>query len=660
MPPPTLPQTSTTTALIIGGGPSGLTSALLLASHGIKCTIVERHIVRTTSSLKAHAINPRSLEIFRQLGLDTGALRSQGLPPADGDTVRFAVSMAGRELGSLPYERQGEETLGITPEPLFNVPQPVLERWLLDAVEKSELVGYYQGVQWEDCDSVSSSENGEHGDARGLLTSTLTNRTTNEIHTITSRYILDCSGAHSRARAKLAIPFEPLPEYIQNEVHHVSVHIRADLLKFKPATLLWAVSPRVEGTFICYGRATDWVFVTYYDPKVTPRERFSEEVCRGLVNDVSIYRSMHLILALISSPSPACLPYHAFHHHSSEPKGKEKNLIRELQAIGEKAPYEIQSITVWSTWPRTAETYSSPRFPSVAFVVGDSAHAFPPTGGLGVNTGIADAHNLVWKIAAVEKGWTGSYTSNSNSNSNSANGGTCTSGGGSGGLPSTYTTERRPIAVANARQSVKNQVKLHALKEALRDPPDVGAGEEFVRWKTRLDAELESNREHFDSINLQIGYVYPDLVNGQESTGEDGGEGGGSLVRPCDVYIPSGVPGARLPHTWISLPGKNSNSMGAVSVLDLVEGTSFTLFVSAEAGDQTGFSVVEKLSVPIRILRLGVDFNVVDAEWVDLVGLSGDGHGQEKGLLVRPDQHILGNVGSVKDVETLLGGLLSA
>ncbi|KAL3452140.1 FAD binding domain-containing protein [Aspergillus insuetus] len=574
MTPPTLLLTSTTTALIIGGGPSGLTSALLLASHGIKCTIVERHITRTTSSLKAHAINPRSLEIFRQLGLDTARLRSQGLPPSDGDTVRFAISMAGRELGSLPYERQGAETLRITAEPLFNVPQPVLERWLLDAVERrSELVEYYQGMQWEDCDYTSSSENGENGDARGLLTSTLTSRTTKTTHTITSRYILDCSGAHSRARAKLHIPFEPLPEYIQNEVHHVSVHIRADLRKFKPATLLWAVSPRVEGTFICYGRSTDSVFVTYYDPNVTPREKFSEE------------------------------------------------------AIGEKTPYEIQSITVWSTWPRTAETYSSPRFPSAAFVVGDAAHAFPPTGGLGVNTGIADAHNLVWKIAAVEKGWTG------------------------GGLLSTYNTERRPIAVANARQSVKNQVKLHALKEALRDPPDEGAGEEYVRWKARLNAELESNREHFDSINLQIG---------KQEGGEEGGEeGGGSLVRPCDVYIPSGVPGARLPHTWISLPGKNST--GPVSVLDLVEGTSFTLFIAAgTTRDQPGFSAVGEFPVPIRVLRLGVEFDVADREWVDIVGLSGDGQGQEKGLLVRPDQHILGNVGSIADVEALLKRLLSA
>ncbi|KAL3457183.1 FAD binding domain-containing protein [Aspergillus heterothallicus] len=567
-----LPSSTSTSALIIGGGPTGLTTSLLLAAHGIPSVIVERHASRTAQP-KAHAINPRSLEIFRQLGLDTTALRAEGVPPEDGDTVRFTVSMSGRELGRLPYERQDQETLGITPEPLFNIPQPRLERWLLEAVRGSGLVRYFDGVQWEACDysssstSSTSSSTGEDNseEAQGLLlTSTVLNRATNETHTIKSKYILDCGGANSRARAKLDIPFSPLPEYVQNEVHHVSVHIRGDLSAFPPSTLLWAVSPQVEGTFICYGRKTDWVFVKYYNPATTPKETFTEEVCRGLID----------------------------------------------KAIGKPVPYEIQSILVWSTWPRTAEVYESPRFPGRAFVAGDAAHAFPPTGGLGVNTGIADAHNLVWKIAAVEKGWTTR-------------------------LLASYHTERRPIAVANARQSVKNQVKLVQLRAALQNPPDIDAGAEYVKWKQRLDAALENNREHFDSINLQIGYVY---------TSEGGGEGEGETgqtARPCDCYVPSGVPGARLPHTWVSRLQGGEKGEGRASVLDLVEGTAFTLL---------------KSSVPIRILRQGVDFEVTDASWLETVGLSGTG----QGLLVRPDQHILGNVRDAAGVQALLEGLLSS
>jgi 2-polyprenyl-6-methoxyphenol hydroxylase-like FAD-dependent oxidoreductase len=275
-PPHPNPATKTP-VLIIGGGPTGLTAALLLARAGIKCTIVERHETQTGQP-KAHAINPRSLEIFRQMGLDTGQLRREGVPAEEGDTVRFVLSMAGREFGTLPYERQGIETYDITPEPLFNIPQPKLEGFLGDSVEKErERITYLRGVQWERCEEVEGSTR---------LLSTVTERATGLSTVIESTYVLDCGGANSRARKHLGIPFEPLPEYIQNKVYHVSVHIKADLTMFKPGTLWWTVSPLVEGTFICYGRASDWVFVTYYNPETTSKEKFSEEYCRDLIDKV--------------------------------------------------------------------------------------------------------------------------------------------------------------------------------------------------------------------------------------------------------------------------------------------------------------------------------------------------------------------------------------
>lgn len=270
---------ATTPVLIIGGGPTGLTAALLLARTGIKCTIVERHATQTGQP-KAHAINPRSLEIFRQMGLDTARLRGEGVPAQDGDTVRFVVSMSGRELGKLPYERQGVETYDITPEPLFNIPQPKLERFLKDAVEgevEMEAITYLRGWQWERCDQAKG---------RTGLASTVLERETGLTRVIESAYILDCGGANSRARKELGIPFEPLPGDVQHEVHHVSVHIKADLTMFKPGTLWWTVSPLVEGTFICYGRASDWVFVAYYDPKTASKEKFSVEYCRDMVDRV--------------------------------------------------------------------------------------------------------------------------------------------------------------------------------------------------------------------------------------------------------------------------------------------------------------------------------------------------------------------------------------
>ncbi|KAL5041106.1 FAD binding domain-containing protein [Aspergillus fruticulosus] len=538
----TLPPFLRTFALIVGGGPTGLTAALLLARYGMNVIIVERHQHRTGQP-KAHAINPRSLEIFRQMGLDTTQLRSSGVTPEDGDTVRFVESIAGREYGTLPYERQGPETLTITPEPLFNIPQPTLEDFLLSAVESNARIALYRGVQWEDCRQLGPS----------LVASNVCERATDRQVVIESGYILDCGGANSRARDALRIPFAPLPQYLQNEVHHLSVHIDADLSRFKPGTLCW-------------------VFVTYYNPKTTSPEKFTESYCRELVDN----------------------------------------------AIGEKIPYNILSITAWSSWPRTAEFYQSRQYPR-AFVVGDAAHAFPPTGGLGVNTGIADAHNLAWKIHAVESGWASET------------------------IFSTYGDERRPVAVANAHQSVKNQVRLRNLKAALRDSPPDAAGsgsgsdlkDEWTRWKKRLDEELAANAEHFDSIRLQIGYCYGD---------NEGGEGEGE--KPCDVYIPSNKAGIRLPHAWVSVEGR-----GRISTLDLVDGTGFVLFLAAPVCPDSINSTVR-----VRTFCVGFDFVVLDDSWVSTVGLSVPG----SGLLVRPDQHIVKNVASVEEVERLLSACLCA
>ena len=64
-------------------------------------------------------------------------------------------------------------------------------------------------------------------------------------------------------------------------------------------------------------------------------------------------------------------------------------------------PFAIRTVRTWTMTAQVAERYRERR----VFLVGDAAHRFPPTGGLGLNTGVQDAHNLAWKIAAVEAGW---------------------------------------------------------------------------------------------------------------------------------------------------------------------------------------------------------------------------------------------------------------
>jgi len=229
---------------------------------------------------------------------------------------------------------------------------------------------------------------------------------------------------------------------------------------------------------------------------------------------------------------------------------------------------------------------------------------------LGLNTGIADSHNLIWKISAVEKGWASLF------------------------FLQTYTDERRPVALANARQSAKNQKMLFKLFHFATDPRTalvtVEAWEDKAHHDRRaaIEQAIQDNREHFDSINLQIGYVY-------------GGDQNLSKGERCDVYQPSCVPGARLPHAWIRYRGKLCSS------LDLIDGTAFVILAS------DNFNLGQKTTrVPVKIQRIGTDFTVEQggSPWAGLIGIDTGC----SGVLVRPDQHIVGRVNGDCDIDALL------
>lgn len=226
---------------------------------------------------------------------------------------------------------------------------------------------------------------------------------------------------------------------------------------------------------------------------------------------------------------------------------------------------------------------------------------------MGVNTGIADVHNLVWKICAVQEGWAANE------------------------LLETFELERRPVAVANARQSALNQLKL-----LLRAFAPSASDEDLIR-KPELNAKLQEaikdNSDHFDSINLQIGYVY-----GSESN------------QPCDVYIPKCVPGSRLPHAWIT-QGERT-----LSTLDLINGKAFVLLVTSEFLHKLQSKEWRPTSVsaPLTIYEAGKYFNVESDEWMRITNLR-DGI---SAVLVRPDGHVVCCAKTPEEVESALLKLL--
>jgi 2,4-dichlorophenol 6-monooxygenase len=320
--------------------------------------------------------------------------------------------------------------------------------------------------------------------------------------TIRSRYVLGCDGAGSRVRKSLDITMEG-PDQLQN---FVMVHAQADLRTLigqRPATLYWIMDPAIRGTFVAHDLASEWVYMHEWDPEAEPIEKFTDDYAAALFR----------------------------------------------RAAGADVDLTIRHVGSWRATCQIAERYRDGRI----FLVGDAAHRFPPSGGLGLNTGAADAHNLAWKLAAVHRGWARDT------------------------LLDSYESERRPIAQLNAQKSLENGMKLFDVWNALGSESPAA-----------LDAAIADQEEHFDMLGLQLGFAYPAgagpvIDDGQPLPHRD------NVVRQ---YVPSTNPGVRLPHRWIT---------PEVSTLDLIALDTMTLLTSSPQWSAAGRAVADRV-VPVRVV----------------------------------------------------------
>src|SRR5437868_104601 len=99
--------------LIVGGGPVGLSASILLSRFEVSSLLVERH-PSTSIHPKARGINARTMEIFRQCGVED-AVRAAGLPPERARFIVWARSLAGEELERRIPWRAREEAAAVTP-----------------------------------------------------------------------------------------------------------------------------------------------------------------------------------------------------------------------------------------------------------------------------------------------------------------------------------------------------------------------------------------------------------------------------------------------------------------------------------------------------------------------------------------------------------------
>ncbi len=530
--------------LVVGGGPVGMMAGLLLDRVGVGALVAERR-AGPQRAPAAHVVSARTFEICRQAGLDMESILGAAKDPADAGHVNFVTRLAGDLIGRLPFERQGNECFAHTPTPLRNLSQHRFEPILADAFTKREHASLRYEMQWE-----SSEQDGT--EVRSLLRDLVTNETA-EVH---SRYVIAADGAGSRVRTSLGIEIQGPPRLQSFLMIHLEADLRA-FVKDRPGVLHFVMDPEASGSFVAHDLDRDWVFMHRVDGDAVSEKDFDEATCLSLVRD----------------------------------------------AIGADAPMRLLHRGIWHMSAQVAERIREGR----VFLAGDAAHRFPPTGGLGLNSGIQDVHGLVWKLAAVESGWAGSE------------------------LLETYGAERIPVAHNNMQQSLENAIKMALIPQALGTDQEPTSAQMHARLaesegRAAADKAVEEQTTHFDMLGLQLGYAYEAgalVPDGTEAP---------QPVSPR-IFEPSARPGARLPHAWLFFPAGEHRGT-RLSSLDLIRSDSMTLLSFSEhEAWQDAAEAVE--GTPLIHHSVGVDVEDADETFRELCGLSEGG-----AILVRPDQHV--------------------
>lgn len=542
----TVADAKTHQVLIVGAGPAGQLSALLLARQNISSRLIDRRKAISTAP-KAHAVNARTLEICQSIGVDAAAIRAAGASANGGGWVRFMGTLSGPQFGVLPFERQDDAAFDSTPFPLTNIPQPKFEATLEKHVKAEPLISFSREVTCKQLD-----DEGDH--VRATLFDQVANITTQEDY----QYVIAADGAGSKIRSSLGISMEG-PEVLEN---FITIHFEADLRHLtgtRPGLLYFLLDPTAQGVLIGYDRAKTWVLMHGFDPAVEPVDAYTPQRCQTLVN----------------------------------------------KALGTELPdLRICNVSHWAMSAQIAETYGKGRI----FLVGDAAHRFPPTGGLGLNTGAGDAQNLAWKLAAVLKGQAGAE------------------------LLESYEAERRPVAQINSDQSLTNAAKIFDMFALLHGLEPANVNEHYAALASNPDDiagladVVQAQRPHFDSFNLQLGYRYAsDAVMDAKP-----------LASSADIetsqYTPSWDAGAHVPHRWVRQDDEKK------SLLDLLPIDQFSLLLGPDADPLPELALGPDMP-PVTQLKLGQDYEDNALNWQAQTQLPNSG-----ALLVRPDGHIAARI----------------
>jgi putative polyketide hydroxylase len=522
--------------LIIGAGPVGLSAALALGRAGIRCLVLERRD-EFSRYPKANGVHARTMEIFREWGV-VKPIRDLTAGMPDEVTIGWMTRLNGIEIGQMSVS-DADDTAR-----LFDQQSP----------ERMSVVGQHMfepilARAAEDMDSVTIRLGCEVVDLTSGEDSVAVAYTdqTGVRRTVVAQYVIGADGLRSIARRTLGIG-----EHGQESLGTaINVQFDADLDQFlggRFIPIIWIINADTQGAFIRDG-ATRWRYNFEIAPGADP-DAVTQDECEKQV----------------------------------------------AAAIGDVVPIEVHHIWSWSHDLSVTDRWREDR----VFLAGDAAHHFPPHGGFGLNSGVQDAQNLAWKLAAKLRWNAGD------------------------GLLASYQDERLPVAESNGAQMMHNTRQMEKTGFMMQDKNFLAALEtdEGAPARQAIAEGIPAQREMLASHGQQFGYQYR-----SDAVVPDGTEIVESSVAE---YRPSARPGARVPHSWVRSHGE------VISTIDVYDGGFILLTGPDNAGWVTAAEQVRaELAVPLRVCGLGTDLMPVDEHIDDLLrryGLDPSG-----AVLVRPD-----------------------
>ncbi|HYW60165.1 MAG TPA: FAD-dependent oxidoreductase [Xanthobacteraceae bacterium] len=507
--------------LIAGGGPVGLALAGDLGWRGIECLLVEQSDGAILQP-RMDLVGIRTMEFCRRWGL-VEAVEAAPYPRDLPQDNVYVTSLAGYELG-----RERMPTLAaatpppVSPQRRERCPQNLFDPILRDFAAAQPGVALRYGARL-----VGFMQDGDG------VTAEVESMTGGARERIRAAYLVGCDGGRSLVRETLGIGM----------VGTAALTYTTNVI-FRCAGLVGLHDKGRVYRFIIIGPEGTWSTIVAING--TDQWRFS----------------------IIGGS--------AQRDYTTE---EIRALIR--RAVGRDFDYEILTVMPWVRRELVADRYGEGR----VLMAGDAVHMLSPTGAFGMNTGIQDAVDLAWKLAAVLQGWGGAR------------------------LLASYDAERRPVGHRNVREAAANFRRMTSPRPGplLLEPTPQGD-----TFREQLGAAFtEVMRHEWYTLGVHLGYRYAD----SPICWSDGTQ---APPDAPNTYVQSASPGSRAPHVWLA-PGR--------STLDLF-GKGFALLgFGADPAD------VEAVLTAARSRGVPVSFTAIDH--TEAAALY-----ECKLALVRPDGHV--------------------